>query len=78
MAKIEAPKTVDCAACQLVAVDGGDWCWTCGGQGFLWCCAGCGDPITGCIWNGGRCLDCHEGSLLPETALDRWDAEYAL
>lgn len=35
-------------------------------------CTSCGDEITGAIWNGGRCLHCHEASLLPETAEDRW------
>lgn len=40
-------------------------------------CARCGDVITGCIWSGGVCLDCHERALLPESPLDRWEATYA-
>lgn len=40
-------------------------------------CTRCGDEITGAVWNGGRCLDCHEAELLPETAEDRWQAAYA-
>lgn len=36
-------------------------------------CSSCGDEITGAIWGPHmRCLACHEASLLPETAEDRW------
>jgi hypothetical protein len=28
-------------------------------------CISCRQPITGCIWGGGKCLDCHERGLLP-------------
>jgi hypothetical protein len=31
-------------------------------------CADCRDPITGASWRG-RCLDCHEASLLPPEAV---------
>jgi hypothetical protein len=40
-------------------------------------CSACGEEILGAIWNGGRCLDCHEAGLLPETAWDRREAAYA-
>ena len=70
--------TVDCRPCDGSGSVDGDWCYQCSGQGFLYCCSSCHDPITGCIWNGGQCLDCHEGALLPVTAADLWDAEYAV
>ena len=28
-------------------------------------CPDCWRRITGCRWNGGRCLSCHEAALLP-------------
>lgn len=28
-------------------------------------CTDCGQPITGAIWTGGRCLPCHEAAMLP-------------
>jgi hypothetical protein len=39
-------------------------------------CTRCGQPITGAIWNAGRCLACHEAELLPETPEDRWHDEF--
>lgn len=32
-------------------------------------CTRCGEFITGCRWNGGRCFDCHQATLLPP---ERW------
>ncbi len=29
-------------------------------------CPDCREVITGCAWNGGRCLSCHEWSLSPD------------
>lgn len=40
-------------------------------------CSDCKYPIIGGRWNGGRCLDCHEDSLLPPTAQDLWEDHYS-
>lgn len=32
-------------------------------------CPRCREWITGCVWNGGRCSDCHEATLLP---VEQW------
>jgi hypothetical protein len=50
---------VECLSCTSATQDE---CNECYGNGYLPRCVSCGDGITGCIWSGGRCLDCHERS----------------
>lgn len=42
-------------------------------------CTACGDEITGAIWNGGRCLHCHEEGMLPPASgadyMPGWDED---
>ena len=64
---------VECRDCTAQTQDD---CAACGGTGYFVCCGKCGDPLTGCSWQG-LCLACHEAGLLPESAWDRREAFYA-
>ena len=53
---------------------GADYCRAC--AELLPICPDCHERIEGCVWNG-RCIECHQAALLPETAWDRWNDAYS-
>ena len=61
---MSASREVECPQCDGRGQTGlEDWhaeCEVCYGLGAVPRCVSCGDGITGCVWSGGRCLDCHE------------------